>query len=215
MARGSQQHCADILNLTGGSRLQVPASTALASIEFAIMNPSTQTLLMTAALVVSSLSFIVSGLSLGWQISSWLMSAGRVRVILEQGLLSGGAFYGKPVGRDGRRFAPEALADQGLAGKEVLGVKIVNVGRAPVTISRYGARVHSAGVAVTPVADAIGPNLPYRLEAGESESWYVEMRTAVALLAGAQALKPRAREVCMTAELATGKVKRTRRAVRL
>lgn len=171
---------------------------------------STQASLMTAAIGVSAVSLAVSCLSLGWQIASWLMSAGRVRVELKHGLINSGAAFLGPVGKKGTLRNLTSLRGQGVTGQEVLAIEVVNVGRAPVTVTKYGATLRGAEVSVTPVHDTIGKSLPFRLEPGESETWAIDITSVRALVHAGQVLEPGARNICMTADLGTGKKRRTR-----
>jgi len=174
------------------------------------MDP-TQALLMTAAIGVSALSLIVASLSLGWQIAIWLMSAGRIRVTLQHGLLTGsGAAYLAPVNKKGKLRSLSHLAEQEVSGQEVLAIEVVNVGRAPVTVTRYGAHVRGSDVTATPMRDAIGKELPFRLESGEAETWAIDIDSVRRLVDAGQVLEPGARVVDMTVDLATGKKARTR-----
>jgi hypothetical protein len=51
----------------------------------------------TAALIVSAVSLLVAGLSLGWQIAQWLLSAARPKAQLMHGVVNGGGAYVGPV----------------------------------------------------------------------------------------------------------------------
>lgn len=50
----------------------------------------------TAALIVSAVSLLVAGLSLGWRVAQWLLSAARPKAQLMHGVVgsSGGAYVG-------------------------------------------------------------------------------------------------------------------------
>lgn len=167
------------------------------------------------ALVVAGLSLLVSGLSLGWQIASWLMSAGRVKATLHHGLLTPDFAYTREVGRDGAPAPLEGFQGQRIRGREVLGIEVINVGRAPVKVARYQVALARTGATATPLADSIGPDLPHRIEPGESATWYVEMDSVRGLVYAGQVIQKGAREVYMTAELATRKEHRTKTSLKV
>lgn len=90
----------------------------------------------TAALLVSCISLVVSGLALGWQIAMWLLNGGRIRTRLMHGVVGRGGVAVGPVKRDSRRLNLGSLRSQGWNGPEVLGIEVTNVGRARVQVTR-------------------------------------------------------------------------------
>jgi hypothetical protein len=177
-----------------------------------------------AALIVAIAGVVLSSLALGWQIASWLLTAGRVRLTLKHGALTGAMSYLKDVRRGPARAADLSL-DPGAAATEVLAVVVRNVGRLPVTVERYGAELWGAAgsgslirrasptrlLALQPIGDAIGPGLPHRLEPGTSETWLIRMddvRAAVYATKGSNLGD--ARSCGMFVELGNGRTVRTR-----
>lgn len=167
---------------------------------------------MNDALVIACASLVLAAVSLGWQVAAWLMDGRRTRVTLLHGLMStGGAYTGK-VGRGGRPRDLTSLHRQGIHGTEVLGVAVTNVGRAPVRVDRYRIELTKGGLSFTPVADAIGPALPYRLQPGETETWYARADSARALVSSMRDIGRRASDdVRAIVQFGTGDEKRTRR----
>ena len=154
---------------------------------------------------------LVAGLSLGWQIAQWLLSAGRPKATLLHGLVDGSDVYDGPVTKKRAGFNLDQLRRQGIDGTPVIGVKVVNHGRASVTVDRISVHHHGGGMAYTPVGQLIGPELPYRLEAGTNASWYVPEEIAHRLAhASREALGETITGVYLTASLATGKSIETR-----
>jgi hypothetical protein len=166
------------------------------------------------ALVLAVLSFIASGLSVGWQIASWMMDGRRVRVSLLHGA-SGPV--GSAVGKVGRNRRPRNLASvraEGFTGNEVVGIAVTNIGRAPLRVDRYGVRLVKGGFSFYPIGEAVGPTLPFRLPPGETETWYANVDDARALVASARAIGHKVpAEIRMEIELGTGDWKRTRRSL--
>lgn len=179
------------------------------------VDPELQSTLAIVAVVLSALSFALACLALGWQVASWLLSGGRVKATLKHGVLGPGSAVTRPVGRSGGLMSLATLHAQGFIGTEVLAVDVANVGRAPVTVARYSGRLLGAGVSFVPVADAMGPALPCRIDPGESQTWYADMAAVRALVATGQELQAGARQVRMAVELGTGKTVETRTAARI
>lgn len=70
----------------------------------------------TAALMVATVSLLVAGLSLGWQVAQWLLSAARPKATLLYGLVAGTGAYSAPVPKSGRRLDVDHLHRQGIGG---------------------------------------------------------------------------------------------------
>lgn len=169
------------------------------------------------ALVLSAGALLIAGLSLGWQVTQWLLSAGRPRAILFHGLWEGRAAIVGPVPKSGGRPANvPSLRRQGYRGPEVVGVEVTNHGRAPVTVEKVALHTRGGEMSLVPIADRLGPDLPYRLEPGTNASWYVEADHAVRLVESSrEVLNESITGVYMVAQLATGKAVETRRTLRL
>ncbi len=170
----------------------------------------------TAALLISVVSLVLAGLSLGWQIAQWLLSAGRPKAALLHGIWQGTAAYVRDVGRDGAPFDTSGLRHQGIDGQSVVGIRVTNHGRAPVTVVRVEMRARGGDLSVIPPNGPMGPSLPYRLEPGTSASWYMDADDAVALasISRGEVLHQRVTGVYMVAELGTGKAVVTPRTLR-
>jgi hypothetical protein len=165
----------------------------------------------TAAFALAIVSLLVAALSLGWQVASWALSGRRVKVRLLHGVEGRGGFATGLVKRDGSPRRLDSLRAQGWNGREVLAIEVINVGRSPVTVTSYSVLAVGTGAAYKPVGDAIGPILPYRLEPGESETWYSDMNDARALIHALASINKRASKVLMTVTLGTQTERKTRR----
>lgn len=165
-----------------------------------------------AALLIACFAAVIAALSFGWQIATWALEGRRVRLVLKHGARGHrGAALGS-VKRSGSPVNLQAVRAEGFTDMEVLGVTVTNVGRVPVTVSKYSVAVVGSGLSYTPLGSQIGPELPLRIEAGESETWYADMQDVRALVESAASInKAGRRRVRMTVELGTGDVKRTRR----
>lgn len=171
-----------------------------------------------AALLVASVSLVVSGLALGWQVAMWVLNGARVRVRLMHGVLGRGGVAVGPVQRGGHPRDMSAMRSQGWSGPEVLGIEVTNTGRARVQVTGFGIRQGRNGMSVNyPAGTSISPELPTWIEPGSSATWYGDLDDGVALVhATARTLATRGpRELRMTVSLGTGKSVVTRRSIRV
>ncbi|MQA79977.1 MAG: phosphoribosylamine--glycine ligase [Streptosporangiales bacterium] len=167
----------------------------------------------TAALVIAILSLVIAVFSLGWQVAAWLLETGRVRVKLQHGVVGWNGIVVGDVHRDGRPRDLAPLRSQGAEGPEILAIKVTNVGRSHVTVTRYGTRAPKSKNELVPVADVMGPSLPHRLEPGESETWWMNMDGVRALVHASKVLAPRERRVDMFVETGLGRTLYTSRRI--
>lgn len=165
---------------------------------------------MTVAAFVAGMTGVaLSALSLGWQIASWLLSAGRVRATLRYGVLGMGGVVLRDADGGSAPVTVDDLQRQGANGPDVLAVKVSNIGRAPVTVASYSVRHVASGMSFVPIGEAMGPALPHRMEPGESKTWLAQMDTVRALVHASQVIRGGSL-VNMTVELGTGKIVTTR-----
>ncbi|MFB9749216.1 phosphoribosylamine--glycine ligase [Leifsonia shinshuensis] len=166
------------------------------------------------ALLVSVFSLCVAALSLGWQIALWLLGGRRVSIQLRHGVLGDGGIAAGPVG-NGKANDISSMRHQVFVGPEVVGVDVINVGRLPLTVSEYSLRVKGGQFSFVPHGEVIGRPLPFRLEPGESETWYVDAADARALARVHRDMGKRVAEVFMAVKLGTREEKRTKQTLAL
>ncbi len=159
----------------------------------------------TTALVMSAVSLLVAGLSLGWQVAQWLLSAGRPRATLSNGILGPGGAYVGPVRKNGEPISFDSLRAQGITGEEVIGIQVTNHGRASVVIDRIALCPRGGSARFVPIGECVGPSLPFRLEAGSNVSWYLPAHNADSLVRASRALGEQVSGVYMNATLGTGR----------
>jgi hypothetical protein len=134
---------------------------------------------MNGALVVGICGVVLASLSLGWQAATYVLTGGRITVGLRVGGLGNGGIA---------TAAPETLsqdwlenlASQGFP-QPIVAVTVANIGRQPVTVARWGLK-SGLGMSLYPAADSIGPDLPHRLDIGESATWAVDMHAVQAFI---------------------------------
>ena len=170
-----------------------------------------------AALLLSAVSLLVAGLSLGWQVAQWVLSAARPKAQLMQGVLSAaGGVYLRPVDREGRSADLQQLRGQGIGGPEVIGIRVTNHGRAPLIVERVSVHSRGGSLSLVPISELSGPPLPRRIDPGANESWFVDLEWALTLVqASREVLKERVSGLYMVAELGTGRSVKTANTLRV
>lgn len=138
--------------------------------------------------VIGSVSLLVAGASLSWQIAQFALFGGRPRVLLRHGAIGRGGAAFTDVKRPNARANMTSPAKAGFA-EEVPAVKVVNRGRMAVVVENYSCRHERSGCTFTPLAEAIGPALPHRLEPGSSESWMVRVVDVESLSRASEVLR--------------------------
>ncbi|GAA4717880.1 hypothetical protein APR04_003094 [Promicromonospora umidemergens] len=167
-----------------------------------------------AGFIVGSLGLLVASLSVGWQAFAWVYDGRRVRVALVHGLHSGRLAATGKVGGDRQPRRLDQLASGGFAGEEVIGIAVTNVGRATVRIDKYGVALVRGGVSFHPLGNSIGPDLPFRLPPGETETWYARMQDAWKLIHATKGIHSDVSpDVRMLVTLGTGDDVKTRHSV--
>ncbi|SCL17741.1 hypothetical protein GA0070616_1348 [Micromonospora nigra] len=138
----------------------------------------------TASLIVAICGLVLACLSLGWQAANYVLTGGRVKVRLRVGAMNaGGMITAHP-----RNLNPEWLADIARQGypQPIVAVEVANVGRLPVTVTRWKL-THARGPSFVPIGESIGKPLPCRLDVGESETWAVGLDVVANVARAAQA----------------------------
>ncbi len=154
-----------------------------------------------ATLVIAIAGFGLALVSLAWQASTYFLTGSRLRAALLLGATDGSVLITYPPDK----ATPETIAMHAKQGftKPVVVAEVRNIGRMPATVQKVTAYLEN-GVGLQPLQHPHAP-LPYRLEAGSSESWWIDA-TAVAS-AAARLEKTR---LSISVELGTGKVVRTK-----
>lgn len=170
-----------------------------------------------AALIVAILSLVVAVSALCWQVVSWQMNGGRVRVQLVHGVVGAGGVVTTPIRRANRAVDIDALRGLGWHGPEVLGVVVTNTGRANIQVSGAALWHQSSRSALSfPGGNALSPRLPCTVSPGTTETWYVDLVQGRALVrAMNEAEQLRGRQLQMRVTLGTGRNKTTRGSLRV
>lgn len=168
-----------------------------------------------AAVWFAIASLALSCLSLGWQVATWLMSTGKPKATLVYGVHQASGLPNAPVGDSGEPpFDPNELYRQGVVGQTVIGIQVVNHGRAPVTIVRVDLRARGGKASYTPTGNQIGDAIPCRIEPGAMATFFLPVVHAEQVLLAEELLKTQVAGVYMTSRTATGKAIETPQTLR-
>jgi len=162
-----------------------------------------------SSMTLSIISLVVAGASFTWNVSQFVLGGARPRAELVVGAVAmGGLVYWSP--KDDPIGQLARLASQGEDPKPVIGVRVINHGRAPTRIERWSIAGIGAGVSLTPLTDQYGPQLPHDLAPGANAVWVTDIRqVAKAITTSAEVLDAETKSVYVRAELGTGKVLRS------
>lgn len=123
-----------------------------------------------ASLVFSAVALALSGAAFGWQVLSWFLTGGRVKVHLRVGVVDrlSQRYFTLPLGSDAIAGVRRAAEENGINGPAAYFVTVRNVGRTAVTVQALGFRAPTNERYGTLGGGDWGDKLPKRLETGES-----------------------------------------------
>lgn len=124
-----------------------------------------------ASFVFSAVALALSGAAFGWQILSWFMTGGRVKVELRIGASNASGIVSSAPHELGRGWY-DRFANQGYT-RPVVVANVHNAGRLPVYVNSWG--IKNDKVSFRPVADSEGPDLPHKLEPGQEATWTMSL----------------------------------------
>jgi hypothetical protein len=157
-------------------------------------------------------STVLSVAAIVWAIAQWVLEGRRVKVTLLHAVMGkGGIATGPAAAVLDKSSQIAAMRRQAFSGPELIGIKVINVGRLPVQITGIQV-VCDLGMSYSETIQSNGPKLPHRIEAGEADTWYYDMENVRALVDSMTGIGKPTNTVWMTASLATGKDKKTSRA---
>lgn len=127
-------------------------------------------------LIIAVLGLVVATGSAIWQAATFVLEGGRVKLALQVGTTTGRSLITGNVDVIGNEALHKMIDQHG--GTAVIAIEVRNVGRAPVTVQRWGVRLAS-GVSLVPLDLSIGEKLPYRLDGGEQQTWAMDLEPVV------------------------------------
>jgi hypothetical protein len=176
------------------------------------VNPALQ----LATLIVAILALVVASASLTWNVVQFLLGGSRPTALLVVGALAPGGMVTMEAGSDTAKELDRLAATDGY-NQGVIGVRVINRGRAPTTVQRWEIKTDDpSGISLNPLGESIGPPLPHVLAAGAQETWVTDLAHAARLAAATagtfnRPLPP----VYGVVELGTGRALRSKRSLRV
>nr|WP_173283642.1 hypothetical protein [Rhodococcus sp. NS1] len=135
-----------------------------------------------AAFVLSVLGFGIAVASLTWQVYTFLMQGARPALTPVVGLLTvGGGLVTNDATRDVRASLMSAAA-QLPPGQLIVGVKVVNAGRAPFHVAKWALRADPSGAVFQVMGEQVGsPSVPCDIPPGAEQIFFMYLDGAVNL----------------------------------
>jgi len=154
-----------------------------------------------AAFVLGLLGFGVAVSSLTWQVYTFLMQGARPKLTPVVGYHYGGGLLTNDATRDIRESLRSATAQFPPGGQYVVGVNVVNAGRAPFHVAKWAIRVDPAGTSFVSVDDPPGcPSVPHDIAPGADATFFTRLVNLRALSAASGAIDRRRQRLVVTVE---------------
>lgn len=163
----------------------------------------------TTTLVIAVVGLALAAASLAWQAATFALTGSRVRADFLFGAIGRGVLITYPP-ENWSATSAAAHAAQGFT-EEVVAVEVRNVGRMAVSVQKITAYLDN-GIGISPIQTQ--PPLPFRLEPGSSERWWVEAEEVARAIETSKRtgmIQPSHRsKVHIAVGLGTGKVVKTK-----
>jgi hypothetical protein len=151
-----------------------------------------------AAFVLGVLGFGVGVSSLTWQVYTFLMQGARPKLTPIVGMLTPGGILTNDATRD-VRYSIESAAKQMPPGPLIVGVKVVNAGRATFHVADWNIRADPTGMCFKVLGEQMGsPTVPCDIAAGAEEIFFMHYDAARTLKSGADAVEGKSHRIVAT-----------------
>lgn len=151
-----------------------------------------------AAFILGVLGFGVGVSSLTWQVYTFLMQGARPKLTPIIGILTSGGMVTNDATRD-IRASLVSTAKQLPPGPLIVGVKVVNAGRAPFHVARWAIRADPSGTSFNVLGEQIGsPEVPCDIPAGAEEIFFMYLNAATNLKSGADRIEGTPQQIVAT-----------------
>lgn len=142
-----------------------------------------------AAFVLAVLGFGIGVASLTWQVYTFLMQGARPKLTPIIGMLTPPGMVTTDATRDIRASLVSA-AKQLRPGPRIVGVKVVNAGRAPFHVAGWAIRADPGGASFNVVGEQIGsPEVPCDIPSGAERTFFMYLDAATNLKSGADRIE--------------------------
>jgi hypothetical protein len=151
-----------------------------------------------AAFVLGVIGTVFAAASLTWQVVSFLLQSARPKLTPVVGLLTPGGLVTNDASRDVRESLVHA-ATQLPPGPLIIGVKVVNAGRAPFHVAGWAIRADPGGTSLVPVDVPVGgTEVPHDIPPGASAMFITEMQHAHRFADVAERVEARRPQIVLT-----------------
>jgi hypothetical protein len=151
-----------------------------------------------AAFVLAVLGFGVGVSSLTWQVYTFLMQGARPKLTPIVGMLTPGGILTNDATRD-VRYSIESAVKQMPPGPLIVGVKVVNAGRASFHVADWNIRADPSGVSFNVLGEQLGsPTVPCDIPAGAERTFYMHFDAARTLKTGADRIEGKTHRIVAT-----------------
>lgn len=151
-----------------------------------------------AAFVLAVLGFGVGVSSLTWQVYTFLMQGARPELTPVVGMETPGGILTTDATRD-VRYSVESAAKQVHPGPLIVGVKVVNAGRASFHLADWKIRADPSGMSFNVLGEEMGsPKVPCDIPAGAEEIFFMHYEAARTLKSGADSVEGKNNRIVAT-----------------
>lgn len=151
-----------------------------------------------AAFVLGIVGTVLAAASLGWQVLSFMLQGARPQLTPVIGMSTAGGIVTNDATRD-IRDALRAVAAQLSLGPLVIGVKVVNAGRAPFHVATWELRADPHGALFKFLDDPIGsPAVPCDIPPGAQETFFMRLDGARVLASGCEEIDGKPQRIVVT-----------------
>jgi hypothetical protein len=152
-----------------------------------------------AAFILAVLGFGIAVSSLTWQVYTFLMQGARPKLTPVVGYHYGGGLVANDNATRDVRDSLRSAAAQLPPGQLVVGVKVVNAGRAPFHVARWAIRSDPSGTTFVPTDNPTGcPPIPCDIPPGAEQIFFTELANGRALTAASGAIDSRPQRLVAT-----------------
>jgi hypothetical protein len=152
-----------------------------------------------AAFVLSIVGTVLAAGSLGWQVLSFLLQGARPKLTPIVGFLTVDGIVTNVATRDVCAAIRAAAEQLTLAGPPIVGVRVVNAGRAPFHVADWQIRADPNGASFTVLADPIGsPAVPCDIPAGAQKTFFMHLDGARNLASGCEDISGKPQQIVVT-----------------
>ena len=151
-----------------------------------------------AAFVLAVLGFGLAASSLTWQVYTFLMQGARPKLTPIIGMLTPPGILTNDATRDIRSSLVSA-AKQLPPGPLIVGVTVVNAGRAPFHVAKWSIRADPSGTSFGVIGEQIGsPEVPCDIPAGAERTFFMYLDAATNLKSGADRIEGKPQQIVAT-----------------